>query len=162
MFIGNAKRRIILFSVQAPLSAGIERRGFHDTQKLFTIRPATSDQCRHSRANAAHFPIRTEQIRVPSVAMMKKSRPKLLSVVKALVEWRQAQGLSQSKATDILADAGVRITLDSLQNWEIGRRSPTGETALALHAFLSSRQPAPISSQRRIETRKRSADRKQS
>lgn len=72
---------------------------------------------------------------------MPKKRPPLLSVIQDLLAWRAAQGLSQSQAVAELNRVGVSITLDSLQNWEIGRRKPNGETALALHAFLSKPQP---------------------
>lgn len=69
--------------------------------------------------------------------MPKKKRPPLLSVIQDLLAWRAAQGLSQSQAIAELNRAGLPITLDSLQNWEIGRNKPNGETALALHAYLS-------------------------
>lgn len=69
--------------------------------------------------------------------MPKKKRPPLLSVIQDLLDWRAAQGLSQSQAVTELHRAKIPVTLDSLQNWEIGRRKPNGETALALHAFLA-------------------------
>ncbi len=69
--------------------------------------------------------------------MPKKKSPPLLSVIQDLLQWRAAQGLSQSQTVAELNRAGVPITLDSLQNWEIGRYKPNGEMALALHAFLS-------------------------
>ncbi|MDQ3622626.1 MAG: helix-turn-helix transcriptional regulator [Verrucomicrobiota bacterium] len=54
-----------------------------------------------------------------------------------MLKWRVAQGLSQSKAVAELNRASIPITLDSLQNYEIGRRKPNGEMALALHSFFS-------------------------
>lgn len=69
--------------------------------------------------------------------MPKKKRPPLLSVIQDLLAWRAAQGLSQSQAVTELNRAGVPITLDSLQNYEIGRRKPNGEMALTLHAYLA-------------------------
>ena len=69
--------------------------------------------------------------------MPKKKRPPLLSVIQDLLKWRAAQGLSQSQAVATLNCVGIAVTIDSLQNWEIGRRKPHGEMALALHAFLS-------------------------
>jgi DNA-binding transcriptional regulator YiaG len=69
---------------------------------------------------------------------------RLLSVIQDLLAWRGVHGLSQSQAIAQLERAGVPVTLDSLQNWEIGRRKPNGETALALHAFLL-QQVAPQS-----------------
>ena len=75
--------------------------------------------------------------------MPQKKRPPLLSVIQDLLEWRAAQGLSQSQAVAELNRASVPITLDSLQNYEIGRRKPNGEMALALHAYLSKRRSSP-------------------
>ena len=74
-----------------------------------------------------------------SRSVPQKKRPPLLSVIHDLLAWRAAQGLSQSQAVAELNRAGLPVTLDSLQNWEIGRRRPNGETALALNAFLSER-----------------------
>ena len=74
---------------------------------------------------------------VPKKKPQPPKKPPLLSVIQDLLAWRAAQGLSQSQAVAELNRAGVPVTLDSLQNWEIGRRKPNGETALALHKFLS-------------------------
>ena len=73
---------------------------------------------------------------VPKKKPQPPKKPPLLSVIQDLLAWRAAQGLSQSQAVAELNRAGVAVTLDSLQNWEIGRRKPNGETALALHTFL--------------------------
>ena len=80
--------------------------------------------------------------------MPKKKSPPLLSVIQDLLAWRAAQGLSQSQAVTELNRAGVPVTIDSLQNWEIGRRKPNGESALALNAFLT-RKPTASASPRR-------------
>lgn len=68
--------------------------------------------------------------------MPKKRSPQILALIENLTTWREAQGLSQSQAVKALHDAGVSVTLDSLQNWEIGRYIPNAETALTLHAFF--------------------------
>jgi len=68
--------------------------------------------------------------------MPKKRSPQILALIESLTTWREAQGLSQSQAVKALHDAGVSVTLDSLQNWEIGRYIPNAETALALHSFF--------------------------
>ena len=73
---------------------------------------------------------------MPKKKPTQPKKPPLLSVIQDLLAWRAAQGLSQSQAVAELNRAGIAVTLDSLQNWEIGRRKPNGETALALHAFL--------------------------
>ena len=54
--------------------------------------------------------------------MPKKQPPQLLSVVKHLLAWREAQGLSQSQAVHELARAGIEITLT---------RCRTGKSAAA-------------------------------
>jgi transcriptional regulator with XRE-family HTH domain len=74
---------------------------------------------------------------------------KPLPLIISLKHWREQNGFSQSDAVRVLKKAGIPVTLDSLQNWESGRRSPRAELALALADFLrrptvpkkSSRQP---------------------
>ena len=81
--------------------------------------------------------------------MPKKKSPPLMSVIQDLLAWRAAQGLSQSQAVAELNRAGVPVTIDSLQNWEIGRRKPNGESALALNAFLT-QKPKSSPAARRV------------
>jgi len=57
-------------------------------------------------------------------------------VIERLKAWRKANNLSQSEAIQILLDAGLPAKLRTLQDWEIGRRSPTPITAAALERFL--------------------------
>jgi transcriptional regulator with XRE-family HTH domain len=75
---------------------------------------------------------------------------KPLPLIISLKRWREQNGFSQSDAVKVLTNAGISVTLDSLQNWESGRRSPRADVALALADFLrqdptvpkrSSRQP---------------------
>ncbi len=61
----------------------------------------------------------------------------LAPVIEHLKKWRTANNLSQAQATKVFNAAGLPITLDSIQNWEIGRRSPTPLGALALAEFLN-------------------------
>src|ERR1700722_16493073 len=64
---------------------------------------------------------------------------KPLPLIISLKRWRGQNGLSQSDAVKVLNNTGIPVTLDSLQNWESGRRNPRAELALALADFL--RQP---------------------
>jgi transcriptional regulator with XRE-family HTH domain len=64
---------------------------------------------------------------------------KPLPLIISLKRWREQNGFSQSDAVKVLNNTGIPVTLDSLQNWESGRRSPRAELALALADFL--RQP---------------------
>jgi DNA-binding transcriptional regulator YiaG len=57
--------------------------------------------------------------------MPQKDAPKqFLPVIVNLKRWREENGLSQSEAFRVLNEAGIDVTLDSLQNWETGRWSP--------------------------------------
>jgi hypothetical protein len=49
---------------------------------------------------------------------------KPLPLTISLKHWREQNGFSQSDAVRVLKKAGIPVTLDSLQNWESGRRSP--------------------------------------
>jgi transcriptional regulator with XRE-family HTH domain len=74
---------------------------------------------------------------------------KPLPLIISLKRWREQNGFSQSDAVKVLKNSSIPVTLDSLQNWESGRRNPRAELALALADFLrrpkvpkkSSRQP---------------------
>ena len=60
----------------------------------------------------------------------------LLPLSQKLKEWRHAHGLSQYEAARVLREAGIPVTTDSLQAWEIGRWNPRAHVALALAEFL--------------------------
>src|SRR5919109_4850846 len=60
----------------------------------------------------------------------------LLPLIQQLKAWRHAHGLSQYEAARVLHDAGIPVTIDSLQAWEIGRWNPRAPVALALAEFL--------------------------
>ena len=47
-----------------------------------------------------------------------------LPLIISLKRWREQNGFSQSETVKVLNNAGIPVTLDSLQNWESGRRSP--------------------------------------
>jgi transcriptional regulator with XRE-family HTH domain len=64
----------------------------------------------------------------------------LLPLIQQLKDWRRARGLSQYEASRVLRDAGIPVTTDSLQAWEIGRWNPRAPVALALAEFLQ-KQP---------------------
>jgi DNA-binding transcriptional regulator YiaG len=61
----------------------------------------------------------------------------LAPVIEELKKWRIKNKLSQSQATRVLNTAGLPISLDSLQNWEIGRNNPSPLAAVALLDFLN-------------------------
>jgi transcriptional regulator with XRE-family HTH domain len=60
----------------------------------------------------------------------------LLPLIQQLKDWRHAKGFSQYEAARVLRDAGIPVTTDSLQAWEIGRWHPRAHVALALAEFL--------------------------
>jgi transcriptional regulator with XRE-family HTH domain len=61
---------------------------------------------------------------------------KPLPLISDLKHWREHNGYSQSDAVKALNNHGIPVTLDSLQNWESGRRNPHAAVALALADFL--------------------------
>jgi transcriptional regulator with XRE-family HTH domain len=61
---------------------------------------------------------------------------KPLPLIISLKRWREQNGFSQSDVVKVLKSSGIPVTLDSLQNWESGRRSPRADVALALADFL--------------------------
>jgi transcriptional regulator with XRE-family HTH domain len=60
----------------------------------------------------------------------------LLPLIQQLKGWRRARGFSQYEASRVLRNAGIPVTTDSLQAWEIGRWNPRAPVALALAEFL--------------------------
>ena len=67
--------------------------------------------------------------------------PKFLSpVIEQLKEWRAKNKLSQSQAIKVFKAASLPVTLDSLQNWESGRYSPSPLSTAALADFLKHNQ----------------------
>ena len=60
----------------------------------------------------------------------------LLPLIQRLKAWRKQNGLSQYEASRALREAGIPVTTDSLQAWEIGRRHPRAPVALAPAEFL--------------------------
>jgi DNA-binding transcriptional regulator YiaG len=60
----------------------------------------------------------------------------LIPLIRLLKKWRAANDLSQAEAVAVFQAEGLPITLDTLQNWEIGRRAPRGLSAVALEDFL--------------------------
>jgi hypothetical protein len=60
----------------------------------------------------------------------------LTPLIKRLKKWRADNELSQAEAVNVFKEQGLPISLDTLQNWEIGRRSPRGLSAVALSDFL--------------------------
>ena len=67
------------------------------------------------------------------------ARKELLPLIQRLKDWRKQNGFSQYEASRVLRDAGIPVTTDSLQAWEIGRWNPRAPVALALAEFLQKR-----------------------
>jgi len=74
---------------------------------------------------------------------------KTLPLIISLKRWREENDFSQSEAVRALNKIGIAVTLDSLQNWESGRRSPRADVALALADFLRQDPKVPKKSPRR-------------
>ena len=74
----------------------------------------------------------------------------LLPLIQRLKDWRKQNGFSQYEAARVLREAGIPVTTDSLQAWEIGRWNPRAPVALALAEFFQK--------QAKRRSRKRSRD----
>jgi DNA-binding transcriptional regulator YiaG len=76
-----------------------------------------------------------------------RAQKTIAPVIARLKAWRQANNLSQSQAVEILLAAGLPVRVRTLQDWEIGRRSPRSLSASALGRFLDEHptitHPAP-------------------
>ena len=60
----------------------------------------------------------------------------LSPLIQQLKKWRKANELTQTKAVALFNAEGLPVTLDTLQNWEIGRFAPSRFAAVALADFL--------------------------
>jgi DNA-binding transcriptional regulator YiaG len=60
----------------------------------------------------------------------------LSPLIQLLKKWRTANDLTQAQAVAAFQAEGLPVTLDTLQNWEIGRRIPSQFAAVALSDFL--------------------------
>jgi DNA-binding transcriptional regulator YiaG len=56
--------------------------------------------------------------------------------VPIVLRWRKANNLSQTKTVAALVSAGVPAKLQTLQQWETGRRWPPAITTAVLERFL--------------------------
>ena len=61
-------------------------------------------------------------------------------LIRRLKYWRTSNNLSQAQAVKVLVGEGLPIALTTLQQWEIGRRSPQPVTAAALERFLAEQE----------------------
>ena len=59
----------------------------------------------------------------------------LSPLIQLLKKWRTANDLTQAQAVAAFQAEGLPVTLDSLQNWEIGH-TPSRFAAVALSDFL--------------------------
>jgi DNA-binding transcriptional regulator YiaG len=75
---------------------------------------------------------------------MPQTPSRLSPLIEKLKAWRQARDFSQSEAARALADAGLPIAVTTLQQWEIGRRTPQSVTAAALGRFLAEEEKSSL------------------
>ncbi len=61
----------------------------------------------------------------------------LSPLIQLLKKWRTTNELTQAEAAKVFQEQGLPVSLDTLQNWEIGRRAPRGLAAVALSDFLT-------------------------
>jgi transcriptional regulator with XRE-family HTH domain len=74
------------------------------------------------------------------------SNPGRLSpLIERLKAWRTSNGLSQAQAVKILVGEGLPVALTTLQQWEIGRRSPQPVAVAALERFLARQEKSSLS-----------------
>jgi hypothetical protein len=71
-------------------------------------------------------------------------RKPLSPVIQRLNEWRTRNNFSQAQALIVFKEASLPVTLDSLQNWETGRNSPSPLAAAALADFLNRHQKVTL------------------
>jgi DNA-binding transcriptional regulator YiaG len=70
------------------------------------------------------------------VNMNGMSNDKLSPLIQQLKTWRKVNELTQNQAVALFKAEGLPVTLDTLQNWEIGRYAPSRFAAIALTDFL--------------------------
>jgi DNA-binding transcriptional regulator YiaG len=70
-------------------------------------------------------------------AIIEMMSNELSPLIQRLKDWRTANKLTQAEAVAVFKAGGLPVTLDTLQNWEIGRRTPKGLAAVALSDFLN-------------------------
>ena len=71
---------------------------------------------------------------------LRRTQKTIAPVIKRLTAWREVNGLSQSRAVEVLQAAGLPARVKTLQAWEAGRNSPQPITAAALEKFLDQHQ----------------------
>jgi DNA-binding transcriptional regulator YiaG len=77
----------------------------------------------------------------------------LTPVIEQLKKWRVKNKLSQAQAIKVFSLAGLPITLDALQSWEVGRRSPNPLAAVTLADFLNRNPKIEAPATRRRKTK---------
>lgn len=97
----------------------------------------------HAVTAAALEKFLTEQKKSSTSRTQKPIAP----VIRRLKIWREANNLSQSQAVEVLNAAGLPVSVRTVQDWEIGRRSPRALAVSALEKFLEQHpdvtDPAP-------------------
>jgi DNA-binding transcriptional regulator YiaG len=77
-----------------------------------------------------------DALRSVIIDVMSNESNELTPLIQRLKQWRTDNELTQAQAVNLFKEQGLPITLDTLQNWEIGRRAPRGLSAVALSDFL--------------------------
>src|SRR5947209_9595957 len=85
------------------------------------------------------------------------ARKELLPLIADLRRWRHAHGFSQYEAARVLRDAGIPVTTDSLQAWEIGRWNPRRTSPWPWPSSSKSSPSADAANDSRIEVNDRFA-----
>jgi hypothetical protein len=75
---------------------------------------------------------------------------KPLPLITSLKHWAKKTASANLMPLRLLNNTGIPVTLDSLQNWESGRRNPRAELALALADFLPGDPTVPKKSTRQL------------
>jgi transcriptional regulator with XRE-family HTH domain len=76
---------------------------------------------------------------------MPSNRGRLSPLIERLKAWRISNNLSQAQAVKILVAEGLPIALSTLQQWEIGRRSPQPVAVAALERILARQEKSSLS-----------------
>ncbi len=76
---------------------------------------------------------------------MPRNPGRLSPLIERLKAWRTSNNLSQAQAVKILVGEGLPIALTTLQQWEIGRRSPQPVAVAALERFLARQEKSSLS-----------------
>jgi len=124
-----------------------DARQWHSLRMMAQQRALLGHRSPHSVTAAAlsRFLEEHQHIRGQSSRDKAEEIPKNLApVIQQLIRWRKANRLSQAQAAHVLVNAGLPVSVRTLQSWETGRRSPQPLSAAALARFLEEHPSAGI------------------